>query len=220
MTFEVKRLLAKLIENPDDFAFGIEDMASKIMCQLAWDDTSFSAYYIQSAWGLLRQISPAGPITNVLTPLWHLPLWINPWKRAERRRHDEQQAFWMAKLMEVKAKLAKGEARPSFMRQYLESEKVSGLSGEYEASSVIGMMALVGIFTLAGPLNYFLLAMVFHPDWQAKCQAEIDVVCQGRMPTLNDSPKLPVLRACILETLRWKPNLPQGESKSTIQRKD
>ena len=73
MAFEIKRFLWSLCEDPDNFGFLIEDMASKIMCQLTWDDTSFSPYYTQSSWGLLTQMSPAGPITNVLTPLWHLP---------------------------------------------------------------------------------------------------------------------------------------------------
>lgn len=123
------------------------------MCQLTWDDTTFSVYYKENAWGLLTQMSPAGPITNVLTPLWHLPLWANPWKRAERIRHDEQQDFWMKQLLIVRSKMAKGEARPSFTRKYLENEKASNLSGDYEASSVIGMMALVGIFTVGGPLR-------------------------------------------------------------------
>jgi cytochrome P450 len=213
MYFEIKRWLFRLCEEPDNFSFSLEDMASKIMCQLTWDDTSFSEYFKGSAWGLLTQMSPAGPITNVLTPLWHLPFVINPWQRAERKRHDEQQAFWMQKFLQVRAKLEKGEARPSFTRQYLESEQTSNLSGDYEASSVIGMMALVGIFTVAGPLHYFLLAMVFHQNWLVKCQEEIDTVCEGRLPTLHDSPSLPILRACILETMRWKPNVPTGKIK-------
>lgn len=210
MNFECKRWMYRLIKDPNDFAFSLEDMASKIMCQLTWDDSTFSAYYKDSAWGLLTQMSPAGPITNVLTPLWHLPLILNPWKRAERKRHDDQQAFWMEKLLHVRALMAKGEARPSFTRQYLENEHRTNLSGDYEASSVIGMMALVGIFTVGGPLHYFLMSMVFHPEWQRKCQEEIDQVCSGKMPTLNDSPNLPILRACIKETLRWKPNVPTG----------
>jgi cytochrome P450 len=212
MYFEVKRFLFRLCRNPDDFSFAIEDMASKIMCQLTWDDASFSESYISSAWGLLTQMSPAGPITNVLTPLWHLPQFMNPWKRAERIRHDNQQALWMSKLLEVRAKMNKGEARWSFTKQYLDNPERTGLQGgDYEASSVIGMMALVGIFTVAGPMYYFLLAMVFHPEWMIRCQAEIDEVCEGKMPTLDDSPRLPVLRACILETLRWKPNVPTGK---------
>lgn len=212
MTFEINRCLALLCEDPADFSFTLKDMASKIMCQLTWEDTSFSAYFQNSAWGLLTQMSPAGPITNVLTLLWHLPDMVNPWNRAERKRHDEQQAFWMERPLEVRAKMQRGEARPSFTRQYLETGEKLNLSGDYEASSVIGMMALIGIFTIAGPLHYFLMAMVFHQHWLAQCQKEIDEVYEGRLPRLHDSPNLPILRACILEKMRWRPNVPTGES--------
>lgn len=210
MYFEAKRWLARLLETPDDFGFLLEDMASKIMCQLTWDNTDISVELTPSAWGLLTQMSPAGPITNVLTPLWKLPYRINPWKQAERKRHDEQQAWWMKQFLTVRSQLEQGLARPSFTRQYLETEKASNISGDYEASSVIGMMALVGIFTVAGPLYYFLISMVYHPEWQAMAQEEIDRVCGGRMPTLDDTPNLPILRACIKETMRWKPNVPTG----------
>lgn len=210
MYFETKRWMARLVDSPDDFGFSLEDMASKVMCQLTWDDPSLSEYCTKSAWGLLTQMSPAGPITNVLTPLWHLPMIVNPWKTAERKRHDEQQAWWMDRLLNTRTQMAKGQARPSFTRTYLEGQKTGNLSGDYEASSAIGMMALVGIFTVAGPLYYFLLAMVYHPEWQAKVQKELDEVCGGRMPELPDSPNLPVLRACIKETMRWRPNVPTG----------
>lgn len=210
MYHEVKRWLARLIEDPDDFQSSLEDMASKVMCQLTWDDPSLSEYCTKSAWGLLTQMSPAGPITNVFTPLWHLPLPINPWKKAEHKRHDEQQAWWMDRLVTVRKKMDKGQQRSCFARQLLEEKKTS-LSGDYEASSVIGMIALVGIFTVAGPLFYWLVSMVHHPKWQAKVQKEIDEVCKGRLPTLDDTPNLPTLRACIKETMRWKPNVPTGE---------
>ncbi|KAK5145100.1 hypothetical protein LTR04_001400 [Oleoguttula sp. CCFEE 6159] len=209
MHHEVKRFLNRLLENPDDFCFSLEDMASKIMCTLTWDNPDYSVYCAKSAWGLLTQMSPAGPITNILTPLWHLPLFMNPWKKAEHKRHDEQQAWWMERLMTVKADMAQGKARFCWTRQFLETEKTN-LSGDYEASSVIGMLALVGIFTIGGPLHYFLMAMVFHPEWQKKLQQEIDTACSGEMPTFSDSPKLPILRACIKETMRWKPNVPTG----------
>ena len=207
---ESKRWNMRLLEDPDNFAFQLEDMCSKVMCQLTWDDPNVSEYCTKSAWGLLTQMSPAGPLTNVVTPLWHLPFPINPWKIAERKRHDEQQAWWMNQLLTTRALMNKGQARPSFTRTYLEGDKTGNLSGDYEASSAIGMIALVGIFTVAGPLYYFLLAMLHHPEWQKRCQEEIDEVCGGRMPELPDMPNMPVLRACIKETLRWRPNVPTG----------
>lgn len=211
MYHETKRWLFRLLQRPDDFGFSLEDMASKVMCQLTWDDPSQSEYMTPSAWGLLTQMSPAGPITNVITPLWdYIPERINPWKRRERIRHDEQQRWWMERLTTTREQMARGEARPSFTRTYLEGERTGGLSGDYEASSAIGMLALVGVFTVAGPLYYFLLAMIYHPEWQGRCQQEIDEVCKGRMPELTDMPNLPTLRACIKETMRWRPNVPTG----------
>ena len=38
MEFEQKRWLQRLVENPDDFSFSLEDMCSKVMSLLTWDD--------------------------------------------------------------------------------------------------------------------------------------------------------------------------------------
>jgi cytochrome P450 len=211
MEYEAKRWLARLIENPDDFAASLEDMCSKVMCHLTWDDDSLSVPLTPTAWGLLTQMSPAGPITNVLTPLWDwVPELINPWKIEERKRHDRQQVLFMEWLVKTRKMMEKGKQRDCFTKTYLETAEKTSISGDYEASCVIGMMALVGIFTVTGPLYYFLIAMVHHPEWQVKCQEEIDRVCQGRIPELADLPNLPVLRACIKETMRWKPTVPTG----------
>jgi cytochrome P450 len=157
-------------------------------------------------------MSPAGPITNVLTPLWDwVPEPINPWKLRERKRHDEQQAFFMQCLQKTKKSMEMGKQRSCFTKNYLETAEKSNISGDYEASCVIGMMALVGIFTVTGPIYYFLISMVHHPEWQVKCQDEIDRVCGNNPPAVADLPNLPILRACIKETMRWKPTVPTGK---------
>lgn len=215
MEYEVKRWMYRLAMDPDGFNQTLEDMAAKIMCHLNWGDHTHSLDLVPSAWGLLTQMSPAGPITNVITPLWRIPEIINPWKRAERKRHDKQQKWWMERLQQVRQEMKDGTAKPSFTRQYLETEATNNLSGDYEASSVLGMLALVGVFTIGGPLNYFLLAMVYHPEAQARAQREVDEQLGGRMPCLNDMPKLPYLRGCIKEAMRWRPNVPTGVAHET-----
>jgi cytochrome P450 len=210
MDYEVKRMLFKLTEQPDDAQFLLEDMASRIMCTLAWDDPSVSIKNTKDARDLLHQISPCGPLTNVITPLWHLPFWLNPWKQEEKwKRHDPLHAWQTERFNAVKERIAKGSTRPSWARRFLEQDQ-SGLSSEKEASSCVGMLALMGVLTVGGPLQYFLVSMVHHPEWFKKCQQEIDEVCDGKMPTLLDAPKLPILRACIKETIRWRPNIPTG----------
>jgi len=204
------------MRNPDAFQWSLEDMASKVMCALTWDDPNQSETLIRSAWALLRQMSPAGPITNVIPQLWKLPYIINPWKQAERKRHDEQIAWWLERLKDSKEKWKKGELRQCWTCDYFEMtaaaklDRKMTLSCDYEAACVLGMLALVGIFTVAGPLNYWLVAMVNFPEWQRAVQREVDTVCQGSLPTLEDIPRLPILRACIKETMRWRPNVPTG----------
>jgi cytochrome P450 len=212
MEFEVKRWLYRLLEQPGQVFNSLEDMASKIMCQLAWDDPEHSEYLATSAWGLLTQMSPGGPITNVLTPLWdYLPEPINPWKYTERKRHDEQNAWWMERHLTAREQNERGQLRHSWAKRYFDSGDHVPLSSDHEASCAIGMMALVGVFTVAGPLSYFIMAMVNHPMWALRCQKEIDNVCGDHPPALKDCANLPVLRACIKETMRWRPNVPTGK---------
>lgn len=57
--------------------------------------------------------------------------------------------------------------------------------------------------TLAG-ISQFILAMVLHPDKQAKAQEELDGVigkCE-RLPEYGDEEKLPYLCALLKETMR------------------
>ena len=60
-------------------------------------------------------------------------------------------------------------------------------------------------------LLVFLVAMVLHPEVQAKAQADIDrVIGKDRLPDFDDRPALPYLDAILRETLRWHPVAPLG----------
>lgn len=70
----------------------------------------------------------------------------------------------------------------------------------------------------AGQLIIFVLAMVLHPEVQARAQAEIDaVVGRDRAPTFADRDNLPYIRACVRETLRWRTVGPLGTPRATSQ---
>jgi len=84
------------------------------------------------------------------------------------------------------------------------------LFDDHEAAYTVGMLATVAIFTITGPLYSFLLAMVLHQDWQEKVREELDRVLGDRMVELADTPDLPMLRAAIKETIRWRPPVPLG----------
>lgn len=64
----------------------------------------------------------------------------------------------------------------------------------------------------------FFLAMVLHPDIQAKARAEIDaVVGQDRLPTIADKASLPYIRSLITEVFRWHPAVPLGNLLNNVK---
>jgi cytochrome P450 len=66
-------------------------------------------------------------------------------------------------------------------------------------------------------MEWFLIAMVLHPDKQRKCQAELDaMVGRSRMPTFEDRDNLPYLKATVREILRWGPIGPIGKCKPWV----
>lgn len=57
----------------------------------------------------------------------------------------------------------------------------------------------------------FILTMLHHPEIAARARAEIDrVVGRDRLPSFEDKEDLPLTRAIILETQRWRPLSPIG----------
>jgi len=66
-------------------------------------------------------------------------------------------------------------------------------------------------------LLIFLLAMVLHPEVQAKAQADIDrIVGKDRLPDFDDRPALPYVDAILRETMRWYPVFPIGSRKNVF----
>ena len=57
----------------------------------------------------------------------------------------------------------------------------------------------------------FLLLMALYPEVQAKAQRQLEqVVGSARLPSYEDIPKLPYIRAAVMESLRWMPVVPFG----------
>jgi cytochrome P450 len=57
----------------------------------------------------------------------------------------------------------------------------------------------------------FIGALLLFPDVQPRAQAEIDaIIGPGRLPELEDKPRLPYLNAVLKEVLRWRPIGPVG----------
>lgn len=47
--------------------------------------------------------------------------------------------------------------------------------------------------------------MILFPECQKKAQAQIEAVCGGRLPEIEDYDKLPYIRSTMKEVFRWLP---------------
>ncbi|KAI1335587.1 cytochrome P450 [Xylariaceae sp. FL0016] len=215
---EVKRYLAVLLLDPAKFHANSREHCGRIMSRLAWDDATQGKDNGDSADCTLGQMSVSGPIVNTMTPLWSIPWSLNPWKKFERAREDHQRQWWLNSFQAAKARFLRGELPKDTwaFRYFTGLQKQGNISLEQDAdeeefaSCMLGFQNLVGVITIAGPLEFFLMAMMLNPEWQRKAQEEIDRVCGDRMPTTADIAELPTVRACLKETLRWRSGVPLG----------
>jgi len=206
---ETKRLLYKLLSEPTSYRRFLEDHSSRNICRLAWGSPDAAAHLRHVTMALLRVISPAGALPNVISPLALLPEAISPWKKYEKERYEEERSFFLEQLEKVRKARLEGTAKPCYMQMFFdwqEESTVNDLEGAYQ----VGMMAIAGALTIASPMMSFVLAMVLHPGWQAKVQEELDRVCNDRLPEMADMENLPILRAVVKETVRWRPPVPTG----------
>jgi cytochrome P450 len=215
---EMKRFLGLMLLDPARFLDYTREYCGRVMSRLAWDDATQGKANGDSADTTLHCMSVSGPLPNTLTPLWQLPAFINPWYNFEVKRESEQRAWWLNNFRLAKDRYRKGELpNDTWAYRYFEQIKAQGNESvdqpedqEVFASCMIGFLNLVGVVTISGPLKFFLMAMALHPEWQKKCQDEIDRVCGNEMPTMANFADLPTVRACLKETVRWRSGVPLG----------
>ncbi|XWW92869.1 hypothetical protein V2A60_000796 [Cordyceps javanica] len=228
---EVKRYLVTLLVDPARFHDNARALTGRIMATLSMDDATQGVRFGAAATETLRRMSVSGPIVNALTPLYALcdVVGYNPWRRSEEARERGMRGWWRANLQVAKRRFREGTLpETTWSYRYLaqvaaaaeggtenldlrQSSKEEGEEEEEDfAACMLGFQAMVGVVTVAGPVQYFLMAMGLHPEWQRRAQKEIDAVCGDDMPQIGDYERLPILRACVKESLRWRSTVPLG----------
>ncbi|TIA38080.1 cytochrome P450 [Aureobasidium pullulans] len=207
---ESVRLLFELMTDPSRYNHALESFISRVTCRLGWGTAAPSDELKQRARELLIGVSPNGALTNKLGFLKKLPEAIVPAKAWEFRRYRTESRFFTILQNEVREKLKSKTAPESWMRHFLENKTATGFASDLEGAYAVGMHGIAGALTIAAPMQSFCLAMCHHPQYQSILHEEIDRVCGDRLPKLSDMPDMPVLRAFIRETLRWRPPVPTG----------
>ena len=80
---------------------------------------------------------------------------------------------------------------------------------EFDAETIYflgGTLMEAGSDTTRIALNQLAAGSALHPDWVERARVELDAVCgnAGRLPTLDDASRLPLITAAAKEVTRWK----------------
>lgn len=221
---EAVRLLFELMTDTSRYNVALESFVARITCRLAWGTSTPSDELKQRARELLIGVSPTGALGNKLPFLMSLPEKIFAPKAWEARRSRTEHKFFEDMQKEVSATLQAAKQgsnvsapalppsppKQSWMRTFIENKAAWGFASDYEGATAVGMHGIAGALTIAAPMQSFCLALTHHPEFQPMLHEEIDRVLGDRMPKFTDMPDMPVLRAFIRETLRWRPPVPSG----------
>lgn len=220
------RLLFELMSEPERYNHALESFVARVTCRLGWGTSNAADELKQRARELLIGVSPSGALGNKLPFIMSLPEKWSKAKSWELRRSRTERKFFETLQDDVRRQMKEtskdGPApilpslRPkmSWMRMFLEkSAKGWGFSSDLEGAFAVGMHGIAGALTVAAPMQSFCLANCYYPQYQHILYEEIDRVCGERMPRVSDMPDMPVLRAFIRETMRWRPPVPTGKFK-------
>ncbi|KAK1076390.1 hypothetical protein LTR33_008987 [Friedmanniomyces endolithicus] len=210
---ENKNTLRRLLDHPDKWSEHIITHCSRVAGRIAWGDPRHGTKLLHVVPVLLKAVSPGGPIVNLLTPLMYLPDSISPWKKAEAKRAQQMKDAFYEAQEDVIKRYEEGTAEGSWTKLWL--DKAQGLEkshlNKHEAAHAVGSNALVAIVTIGSPVVTHLLHRNVPLPLLAPPPPRRSRPRLRRPPALmTDMPKLPVLRAVVKETLRWRQPTPLG----------
>ncbi|KAJ7885199.1 cytochrome P450 [Mycena olivaceomarginata] len=226
---ENKRLLRKLLTDPDNFDDHARNCTSSLILGLTYgypSDLRDPLGLIKIAQDAMEGFSVASEPgrwwVDSIPALKYLPPWFpgaSFQREAQRMRADLDKLFEVPYQF-VKNEISSGRPHPSFLLSYLEDK--NGKETAEEEDLVQGFATALysgGAETTPSALTSFILAMALNPEVQDLAQAEIDALLTDsksqraiptRLPTFDDRTRLPYVSAIVKEVWRWNPSVPLG----------
>ncbi|KAF9888575.1 hypothetical protein FE257_008507 [Aspergillus nanangensis] len=151
--------------------------------------------------GILQNISLSEEVFPVLK--W-LPARLAPWRRRADHLPKRQTEIFSRNM-----KLASESASWNWAKAAKRLNRALGLT-EPDLWYNVGALYEAGTDSTAIVLEVFVMACVLHPGVVRRAHEELDSVVGMRMPTFEDLPRLPYVRAIVSEVFRWRHPSPGG----------
>ena len=106
----------------------------------------------------------------------------------------------------LRQRLDDGKQEPCFMSEFIKL----GKDKDFDPATMYfigGTLMEAGSDTTRQSLTQVVAGAALFPDWVERAREQLDEVCgyhADRLPTMEDAAKLPLVRAALKESLRWK----------------
>jgi cytochrome P450 len=143
-----------------------------------------------------------------------LPTALTFWRKRYEADAEIMRKTGLAWWIPCKERVKRGVNIPCVATDFVKTYQADGWSDEDASLVALGLM-MAGAGTTSATLSFFIMACCSNPDALRRAHEELDaVVGDQRLPTLEDEPDLPYIRAMIKENLRWRPISNHGWSLS------
>ncbi|SPJ78457.1 related to O-methylsterigmatocystin oxidoreductase [Fusarium torulosum] len=214
---ETTQTMFQLLQDPEGYYDHIRRYTTAVILASVYGQrgSSFNHPNVQALYhaqdkftALLEQ--GASPPVDAFPFLRAMPEFLASWKTRGKAVRKEQKDLYLKLVQETKHRLSRGKGSDCFLKTMLDDQEKNEMDDEHIAY-LAGNLMEAGSDTTASTLLSFLLAMIKYPVEFKKAQRDVDRVCgSSRSPTAEDMDRLPFIKACMYETLRWRPVAPGG----------
>lgn len=219
-TDEALRMVCDLIATPSNYEYLFERYSSLVMLRMLYDRSVSEIdekEHVKTITEIVRTLerttAPGAYFVDFLPCLKYLPEILAPFKSEGRVCHQFEYSYFRGLVTDAQKRHSPnrklGKSPRALVHAYLDKKDFWNLS-DFEVTYCMGTLFEGGSGTTSAAMQSFCLAMWHYPEWQAKIQQEIDQVVGDRIPSFEDWPNLPTVRAATKETLRWRPIVPAG----------
>ncbi|KAI1080918.1 cytochrome P450 [Whalleya microplaca] len=209
--YEAAIMLKDLLHAPGEFQAHSERFAISVMFSAIYgvrlarlDHPVMTEFY--NIWTeMLHYFQPGTLLVDYFPILEKLPERFQPWVKLASDLQKRESKLYRAFLTTLKTQVQEGIAPNCFGAELMKIQENEEIDDD-QAIGILGMLIGAGADAPSSVLQTFFKIMAMNPKALRAAQEELDrVVGPSRMPTWEDEPNLPYLRALIKEVHRWAP---------------
>ncbi|EJD47045.1 cytochrome P450, partial [Auricularia subglabra TFB-10046 SS5] len=217
-----RKFLKKLQSSPERFVEHIRWATGNVILKISYgydvkDEEDALVKLAEVAVDNFSAATAPGWVVDSLPALQYIPRWFpgaSFLQKAQVWRDESTRMLQVPFNMSGGSNHSSSPVSQSMTATLLSDEDGNPVSSEVESL----VMGVVGSLyggeqhrpTVSAMLSFF-LAMSLHPEVQQAAKKELDrIIGTGRLPTVDDRPRLPYIEAIVKEVQRWNPVTPLG----------